>query len=280
MSGPDRGAAPSGEHGRSSRPDRASGVAPLRLGREGKAVRFRAGDPWWGVPFWRGKSFRLRAERGAVTAETAAMLPALMVVLAAALWAVKAVEAQLQCVDAARAGARAAARGESVENVREITARLAPADAHMAIHRGPDTTQVTVSATVHPQLAHFLPAIVVHATSTSATEPGVDAGDDFESGSAEISAAVHPQGEAPGHHRPHPREPPSIQERHTPLPGAAGVFFWATGAGLSRPGTGRLFILAVGRSSAFHSFGAMATCKIVICGFMADSGICGTPRQG
>ena len=48
-----------------------------------------------------------------VTAETAVVLPVLLLVLAGAVAAVVVVGAQLRCVDAAREGARAAARGES-----------------------------------------------------------------------------------------------------------------------------------------------------------------------
>ncbi|MFF5080676.1 TadE family type IV pilus minor pilin [Actinoplanes sp. NPDC000266] len=51
-------------------------------------------------------------DRGAFTAELAAGLPALMVLLAAGLTAVKAVTAQAQCVAVARDAALATARGE------------------------------------------------------------------------------------------------------------------------------------------------------------------------
>src|SRR5206468_10387938 len=56
---------------------------------------------------------RLRDERGMVTAETAVVLPVLLLVLAGAVAAVTVVGVQLRCVDAAREGARAAARGET-----------------------------------------------------------------------------------------------------------------------------------------------------------------------
>ncbi|WP_449061019.1 TadE family type IV pilus minor pilin [Planomonospora algeriensis] len=68
-----------------------------------------------------------RSSRGSVTAETAAALPALMVILAAGLWAIAVVGAQLECVDAARAGARAASRGETLERVRSGVLAAAPA---------------------------------------------------------------------------------------------------------------------------------------------------------
>src|SRR6185312_9256918 len=53
-----------------------------------------------------------RRDDGYVTAETAVVLPALVVLLGAALWAIAVAGAQVRCVDAARDGARAAARGE------------------------------------------------------------------------------------------------------------------------------------------------------------------------
>ncbi len=57
-------------------------------------------------------SAEVNRESGSVTAEMAVALPALLVVLAGALTVLVAVSAQLRCVDAARLGARAAARGD------------------------------------------------------------------------------------------------------------------------------------------------------------------------
>ncbi|MET9110719.1 TadE family type IV pilus minor pilin, partial [Streptomyces zhihengii] len=53
-----------------------------------------------------------RGDRGSVTAEAAVALPALVAFALALVWALMAAAAQIQCVDAARAGARAAARSE------------------------------------------------------------------------------------------------------------------------------------------------------------------------
>ncbi len=61
-----------------------------------------------------------------VTAETAVVLPVLLLVLAAVVAAVLVVGAQLRCVDAAREGARAAARGEDPAAVQALVARVAP----------------------------------------------------------------------------------------------------------------------------------------------------------
>ncbi|MFC7717733.1 TadE family type IV pilus minor pilin [Nonomuraea recticatena] len=113
-----------------------------------------------------------RASRGSVTAETAAVLPALMVVLAAALWAVTVVNAHLRCVDAARAGARAAARGEPIAKVQELARTVAPPGAQVDIRRGADMTRVQVTTHIKPSWASALPPIEVKAAASSATEPG------------------------------------------------------------------------------------------------------------
>jgi Flp pilus assembly protein TadG len=111
-----------------------------------------------------------QSSRGSVTAETAAMLPALVIVLAAALWAIQAVAAQLQCVDAARAAARAAARGESLEQVRVVARSATNPDARIIITRTAKTTEVRITVTVHPSWATPLPPIPVSASATTATE--------------------------------------------------------------------------------------------------------------
>ncbi|MEV7009567.1 TadE family type IV pilus minor pilin [Streptosporangium sp. NPDC051022] len=118
--------------------------------------------------------FAFRRSRGSVTAETAVALPALVVVLAAALWTVAAVGAQLECVDAARAGALAASRGESLERVREGVLSAAPPGARVTVTRSTEITRVEVSASVRPRWGAVLPAVTVQATAVSATEPGVE----------------------------------------------------------------------------------------------------------
>ncbi|MGW3351069.1 TadE family type IV pilus minor pilin [Nonomuraea rubra] len=116
------------------------------------------------------KSIKRSASRGSVTAETAAMLPALMVVLAAALWAIQAVGVQLECVDAARMAARAAARGEPLDQVRAFTQTATRPNAQVAITRGPELTTVEITVEVRPSWGESLPAVRVSATATAATE--------------------------------------------------------------------------------------------------------------
>ncbi|WP_405088129.1 TadE family type IV pilus minor pilin [Microbispora sp. NBC_01389] len=108
-----------------------------------------------------------------MTAETAVALPALVLVLIASLWAVAATGAQLRCVDAARAGARAAARGEAPEQVRAVVLRLAPADATVSVGAGTGIIRVEVTATVRPLWRSFLPPVRLRASAVSDTEPGV-----------------------------------------------------------------------------------------------------------
>src|SRR5688572_28897968 len=64
-----------------------------------------------------------RAERGSATAETAVALPALVLVLAVSVWALGLVAATLRCAEAARAGARVAARGEPAAAVEDAATR-------------------------------------------------------------------------------------------------------------------------------------------------------------
>ncbi|MEW9554726.1 TadE family type IV pilus minor pilin [Nonomuraea sp. NPDC050783] len=111
------------------------------------------------------------AARGSVTAETAAVLPALMVVLAAALWAVQAVAVQLECVDAARAAARAAARGEPLAAIRDIARTATNPHAQVDITRDTETTTVQIAVHVRPAWGSSLPAVRVSAAATANTEP-------------------------------------------------------------------------------------------------------------
>lgn len=85
---------------------------------------------------------RLDRDRGAVTAEVALALPAVVLVLAVVLVTVAAGAAQLRCADGARAGARAAAIGESPAAVRAAAQRVAGDEAHVLVQ--PDGRWVTV----------------------------------------------------------------------------------------------------------------------------------------
>lgn len=106
------------------------------------------------------------------TAEIAVALPSLVLITAIALWGMTVASVQLTCTDAARTGARAAARGESLAAVRDLVVRAVPAGASVKVHRDAATVRVDVSAPVKAPAAAGLPSLVVHAHVSAATEPG------------------------------------------------------------------------------------------------------------
>ncbi|GLW70103.1 hypothetical protein Kpho02_24020 [Kitasatospora phosalacinea] len=79
-----------------------------------------------------------------VTAETAVGLPALVLLAAMLTWGLVAAGAQIRCVDAARIGARAAARGDTDALARATAA--APRGAKVAIDLDATTVRATVEA--------------------------------------------------------------------------------------------------------------------------------------
>ena len=107
-----------------------------------------------------------------VTAETAVVLPVLLLVLVGSVAAITVVAAQLQCVDAAREGARAAARGEDAAVVMALVQRAAPAGAGASVSTGGEEVRVTVSARIAP-LGPVPLRITVTAAAVAMLEPGV-----------------------------------------------------------------------------------------------------------
>ncbi len=118
---------------------------------------------------------RRRTERGSVTAETAVVLPALLVLLAAVLWALAAAAGHLRCVDAARAAARELARGESAASARHAAGQVAPTGALVSIHTVDGLIRVDVSTTVHPfgPVLSRLPGLAVRGDATAFPEEAV-----------------------------------------------------------------------------------------------------------
>jgi TadE-like protein len=106
-----------------------------------------------------------------VTAETAVVLPVLLLVLAGAVAAVTVVVAQMRCVDAAREGARAAARGETTALVVDVTARAAPDGAVTTVTPDGPAVSVTFAAEVAP-LGPLPLRLRVSATAVAQREPG------------------------------------------------------------------------------------------------------------
>ncbi|MFG3112927.1 TadE family type IV pilus minor pilin [Streptomyces sp. NPDC048197] len=89
---------------------------------------------------------RRARDTGSVTAETALVLPVLVVVVAVLIWGLMAACARIECVDAARAGARAAARSEPRTAVLAAARRVAPRGARVALVREGDLVRVRVEA--------------------------------------------------------------------------------------------------------------------------------------
>lgn len=110
-----------------------------------------------------------RSSQGSVTAETALVLPAVAVLLAGVLALGSAVVAQVACVDAARAGARAAARGDPLIQVLGQARSLAPAGAGVRVaHRPADVTVMVRARIVLPLPGS--PGIVVAAEALAQRE--------------------------------------------------------------------------------------------------------------
>ncbi|TFV48547.1 TadE family type IV pilus minor pilin [Blastococcus sp. TF02A-35] len=106
-----------------------------------------------------------------VTAETAVVLPVLVLVLAGAVAAVTVVGAQLRCVDAAREAARAAARGDEVATAVDLAARAAPDGACTQVQTDDGEVRVTVTAEISP-LGPLPWRVTVTADAVAQREPG------------------------------------------------------------------------------------------------------------
>nr|WP_281275841.1 TadE family type IV pilus minor pilin [Thermomonospora umbrina] len=112
-------------------------------------------------------------DAGFATVEIAVALPALLLVTVAALWGVALGDAQMSIVDAARTGARAAARGEPLSAVRTVVARASPDGSTVEVRRTKEITEVAVTVRVRAPVSTGLPPVVLRAKATATTEPGV-----------------------------------------------------------------------------------------------------------
>jgi len=115
---------------------------------------------------------RARGQRGYVTAETAVVLPVLLIVLTMAVWVLACVSAQLRCTDAAAMAARAAARGESTAEAVSAGHLVAPEGAEIQVRVSGDQVHVQVQTEVRPFGAALqgLPGFSVHARAVAARE--------------------------------------------------------------------------------------------------------------
>ncbi len=104
------------------------------------------------------------------TAELAMVIPAMLLVLAMALTGLALAADQIRVVDAARAAARAASRGDDGGAVRAIAEDLTPSGTTVEVSSGSDVVVVTVTA---PRRMSLLPGLPqASATAQSALEPG------------------------------------------------------------------------------------------------------------
>jgi Flp pilus assembly protein TadG len=113
-----------------------------------------------------------RGEDGFVTAELALALPTLVLVLVAGIWLQSAVALHARCQDAARAGARAAARGDSDGQIRSALATALPSGATVGIARagGVVTVSVSAPASAPAGLADLVSAPTLRAAAVAAVE--------------------------------------------------------------------------------------------------------------
>lgn len=111
-------------------------------------------------------------ERGSVTAETAIVLPVVVVLLAVATWVIGLVVTHIRCLDAARDVARAVARGEPAEEARRIGLRSAPAGSAIELRRsGDDVTAAVRSPAVALPVVGTFGSVRVEEHATVLTEP-------------------------------------------------------------------------------------------------------------
>jgi Flp pilus assembly protein TadG len=114
-------------------------------------------------------------DSGSVTAETAVVLPVLVLVVAVLFGITRGIDAELSIQDAARVGARAAARGEPAAEVRRLAASVAPAGATVEVRHAGGLVDVVVRARVRPMgaAARFMPLLDLSARSVAADDAGL-----------------------------------------------------------------------------------------------------------
>ena len=106
-----------------------------------------------------------------MTAEFAVALPGVVLVLGLVIAVSQVSLAQLRCVDAARAAAREAARGETSAAVQAAAAGIAPSGARISVGRSASAVSVTIAATV--PLTGLGPSVAVVARASARSEAAV-----------------------------------------------------------------------------------------------------------
>ena len=110
-------------------------------------------------------------DAGYATVEAALAIPSLVLLTLALAGILAGLATQIRCVDAARLGARAAARGEPPAEVRTAVVRAAPGSS-VQIGTQDGLIHVTVAAPV--AAVPLLEAFTVHAEAFEATEGSED----------------------------------------------------------------------------------------------------------
>ncbi|BCW37581.1 hypothetical protein StoSoilA2_36370 [Arthrobacter sp. StoSoilA2] len=158
-------------------------------------------------------------QRGAVTAEFAVALPAVILLFAFLLAAGAAGITQLRLEEAARAGARSLARGESSGEVQGIVRRLAGEGAAVGVASDGDWVTVTASAAAGGSLGSLIPWTLT----ASASARGEAAGASVRSDASDLPVASvvgAPQLALPELSSPELGSPPLASPRNMP-PGDA-----------------------------------------------------------
>lgn len=152
----------------SKRPGEGSGRPGGRPGRPAALVHrlLAARRPRTGQRSGPGK------DRGAVTAEFAVALPAVLLLLAMLLAGAAAGITQLRIEEAARAGARALARGEGSTAVAGIARRLAGDSATASVSAQGEWMDVTVTARVGGPFGTVIPWTLTARASARTEMPG------------------------------------------------------------------------------------------------------------
>ncbi|MEV5883650.1 TadE family type IV pilus minor pilin [Streptomyces sp. NPDC052020] len=92
------------------------------------------------------RGLRRGGDGGFVTAETAVVLPVLVMFAMALVWGLMVMAAQIQCVDAARTGARAAARQDPDGAVVAVAREAAPRGATVTVSKESHRVRVVIAA--------------------------------------------------------------------------------------------------------------------------------------
>ncbi|WP_285223714.1 pilus assembly protein [Frankia sp. AiPa1] len=139
----------------------------------GAARPDRPPPPWQSSPSLASAADRDHADdQGQATAELAVGLPSLVMVFLLAVWMLAVMFGQGRCADAARIGARLAARGESDSVVAAAVAQAAPAHAALRLTRHDGLVDVQVSVVIGSTvLGQLIPRRAVSAHVVAPAEP-------------------------------------------------------------------------------------------------------------